>query len=101
MEASAEATPSSPEQKGSNGGAIRRAFDAILVPVLAVFTALVIGGIIIVVTDASVYAAFREGGIGAGLSTAWSAMFLAYSALYSGSPLVKVWWPQRLLFLPD
>jgi len=86
MEASAEATPSLPDKKGPDISAlIRRVLDTILVPVLAVFSALVIGGLIIIVTDANVYAAFREDGIGGGLATALNAVRVAYGALYSGS----------------
>jgi simple sugar transport system permease protein len=86
MEASAQATPSLPAKKGPDVNAIlRRGLDTILVPVLAVFSALVIGGLIIVITDANVYAAFREGGGIAGLSAALNTVRLAYGALFSGS----------------
>ena len=86
MEASTEATPTVPGDEESKGsGIIRRILDAVLVPVLAVFTALVIGGIIIVITDAAVYEAFREGGLTAGLAAAWNSMATAYGALFSGS----------------
>jgi ABC-type uncharacterized transport system permease subunit len=86
MEANASVTESSPKGKPSPFVQfLRRILDAILVPFLAVFTALVIGAIIIVVTDANVWAAFRQGGIGAGLTAIWNAVSLAYSALFSGS----------------
>jgi hypothetical protein len=86
MEANASVTESSPKGKPSPFVQfLRRILDAILVPFLAVFTALVIGAIIIVVTDANVWAAFRQGGIGAGLTAIWNAVSLAYSALFSGA----------------
>ena len=86
MQASAEARPSLPDKKRPDVKAIlRRVLDTILVPVLAVFTALVIGGLIIIITDAKVYAAFREDGLGAGLAAAINSVVVAYGALFSGS----------------
>jgi ABC-type uncharacterized transport system permease subunit len=64
---------------------IKSIFDTLLVPVLAVFSALVIGGVIIVATDPAVYAAFREGGIAAGLAAIWNSIATAYGALFAGS----------------
>ncbi len=63
---------------------MRTILDAVLVPILAVFSALVIGAVIIVVTDAEVYAAFREG-FGAGLGAIVRSVAVAYGALFSGS----------------
>ncbi len=57
---------------------------ALLIPLLAVFTALVIGALLIIVTDDSVIAAFREG-LGAGLSRSWSVIALAYGAFFTGA----------------
>ncbi len=86
MEASANATPASPEKKPSRiTDVLQRILDVLLVPVLAVFSALVIGGIIIVVTDPVVYAAFREGGFTAGLAAIWHSVSVAYGALFAGS----------------
>jgi len=86
MAASTELTPTSPESKPPQIISILTGIlDTVLVPILAVFSALVIGGIIIIVTDAAVYAAFREGGAGAGVAAAWQSVALAYSALLSGS----------------
>lgn len=86
MGASANVTPSTPDGQGPGGTAtISRILDTVLVPVLAVFSALVIGGLIIIITDPAVYAAFREGGLLAGLAAAWGAVRLAYGALLSGS----------------
>ncbi len=86
MEASANATPASPENKPSRlADMLRRILDVLLVPVLAVFSALVIGGIIIVITDPLVYTAFREGGFAAGLAEMWRTVTVAYGALFAGS----------------
>jgi ABC-type uncharacterized transport system permease subunit len=64
---------------------LKSVFDTLLVPVLAVFSALVIGGIIIVATDPAVYAAFREGGLVAGLGAIWTSISTAYGALFAGA----------------
>jgi ABC-type uncharacterized transport system permease subunit len=86
MESTARATPVPPERKQPRVLTIlRRILDTLLVPVLAVFSALVIGGIIIVVTDATVYTSFREGGVIAGLGAVWKSVSVAYAALFSGS----------------
>ena len=86
MEASANTAPSSPEEERSRAYLIfRRIIDITLMPILAVFTAMVIGGIIIVITDAAVYAQFREGGIMAGLAATWNTVYVAYAALFSGA----------------
>ena len=88
MEASTSVSPTTPEEKQPPQGAstiVRTILDTLLVPILAVFTALVIGGIIIVVTEASVYAAFRQGGVGPGLLEMWRSVSVAYGALFSGS----------------
>ncbi len=86
MAANTTVTPSSPEsQEPRVRRIVQSIIDTLLVPVLAVFTALVIGGIIIVITDASVYAAFRDGGILAGLGAVWDSVATAYGALFSGA----------------
>ncbi|MDL1861309.1 ABC transporter permease [Betaproteobacteria bacterium PRO7] len=64
---------------------LRSVLDTLLVPILAVFTALVIGGIIIVITDAAVYKAFSADGFGAGLAAMWQSVSVAYGALFAGS----------------
>lgn len=85
MEASTSVTPTSPDDQPSEGGNIlRTVFDTLLVPVLAVFSALVIGAVIIVVTDANVYAAFSQG-IGAVFSAVINSVGTAYGALFIGS----------------
>jgi simple sugar transport system permease protein len=57
----------------------------ILVPALAVFTAFFLSGLLIVLTDGVVYAAFWGGGLMAGLTAAGRSAFVAYSALLAGS----------------
>ncbi|MBE7549960.1 MAG: ABC transporter permease [Anaerolineales bacterium] len=86
MEASAKVTPTTAKDKEPpTSNLLKSILDTLLIPALAVFSALVIGGIIIVVTDAAVYAAFREGGLGAGLAAVWRSISVAYGALFSGS----------------
>ncbi|MEM7344882.1 MAG: hypothetical protein AAF485_11620, partial [Chloroflexota bacterium] len=86
MAVNADTTPSVPEDPQSTDSlrTLKGIFDIILVPILAVFTALVIGGIFIILTDANVYTAFGEG-FGAGLAAAWGSVSLAYGAMFSGS----------------
>lgn len=59
----------------------------LLIPVLAVFTGLVAGAIIIVVTDAAVVAAYRDFFRAplAALQATWKAVLGAYGALFYGS----------------
>jgi simple sugar transport system permease protein len=86
MEASVKATPTTPESKPPQLlSLLRSLLDALLVPVLAVFTALLLGGLLIVLTDASVYSAYDEGGLIAALGAAWQSAIQAYGALFSGS----------------
>ncbi|HSV85275.1 MAG TPA: hypothetical protein VLH85_01785, partial [Levilinea sp.] len=53
-----------------------------LIPLLAVFTGLVIGGIFITFTTPAVYEAVS---LGDALATAWRAVSLAYSSLFEGA----------------
>ncbi len=55
-----------------------------LMPILAIFTALVVGGIIIAAFDPNVWEAFGAG-LGAGLGAAWQSIAEAYSALFQGA----------------
>ena len=59
----------------------------LLIPALAVFTGLVIGAIVIVNTDATVLAAYRNflSAPGAALSATWKSVATAYGALFHGS----------------
>src|SRR5207244_4766930 len=60
---------------------------AILLPLLAFFTALVIGAILIVFSDAAVLTkwSYFFSGPGDALSSSWHAIYNAYSALFAGS----------------
>ncbi len=69
------------KQKTSPLGAIGR---TLLVPLLAVVTAMLIGALLIIVTDASVAAAFGDG-LGAGLAQAWAVITKAYGAFFFGA----------------
>ncbi|NJD58812.1 MAG: ABC transporter permease [Anaerolineales bacterium] len=62
----------------------RRTLQSILVPILAIFLGMVCGGIIIIITSESVWAAFQVS-IGAGLKEAWNVVATAYSALFVGA----------------
>jgi ABC-type uncharacterized transport system permease subunit/basic membrane lipoprotein Med (substrate-binding protein (PBP1-ABC) superfamily) len=55
-----------------------------LMPVLAIFTALVVGGIFIAAFDPNVWDAFGAG-LGAGLGAAWQSIVQAYTALFEGA----------------
>jgi simple sugar transport system permease protein len=68
-------------------GSERSAWQTILIPLLAVFTGLVIGAIVIVVTDATVVAAYRNffRAPGFALKATWDAVALAYGSLFAGS----------------
>jgi general nucleoside transport system permease protein len=55
-----------------------------LIPLLAVFTGLVIGGIFIIITTPAVYDAF-DVSFGQGLSAAWQTVSVAYSSLFNGA----------------
>jgi len=61
-----------------------RILRVIAIPLLAVFTGLILGGIFIIVTSEHVYAAFRVSFM-TGLSTAWQAAWQSYVALFTGS----------------
>jgi simple sugar transport system permease protein len=61
--------------------------QTLLVPLLAVFTGLVIGAIVIAITDAAVVGAFRDffRAPGTALLATWQAVATAYGALFHGS----------------
>jgi simple sugar transport system permease protein len=63
------------------------AFQSLLVPVLAVFTGLVIGGVVIAATDAGVAEAFKNFSVdpGGAFKAIWAAIATAYGALFYGS----------------
>ncbi|MFQ5612019.1 MAG: ABC transporter permease [Anaerolineae bacterium] len=88
MSVRVEAKPSTPSKQEPDAPrgrpAWRRVWDILLIPILAVFSALVIGALFIAFTDAEVYAAFREG-FGRGLAAAWRSVAVAYGAMFAGS----------------
>lgn len=77
-----------PQGEAVLGGFLQRLtarnWQATLMPVLAIFTALVIGAIFIAAFDPEVWEAFG-GGVGAGLSLAWQSIVRAYTALFEGA----------------
>ncbi len=62
------------------GPALRK----LIIPALAVFTGLVAGAILIVVTSEQVYVALGQS-FGAGVSTAWNIVITAYGSLFAGA----------------
>ena len=86
MEASTEIPVPGNEQPPNKASALAKSLlDLLLVPLLAVFSALVIGGLLIMVTDANVYTAWGDGGLGVAVAAAWRSISVAYGALFSGS----------------
>ncbi len=75
-----EVMPKPDEQKSGK----RSIWRTLAVPVLAIFTGLLLGGLIIAFTTESVYAAWDES-VGAGLKAAWEAVKVAYGALFTGA----------------
>ena len=73
---------SKPPPKGKS--TLRRIGDAVLIPLLALFTGLVIGGIFIVLTSAAFYQALDESLL-LGLKTAVDIIKTAYWALFTGA----------------
>lgn len=71
------------KKSGSRSGR----FQTMLIPVLAVFTGLVIGALFIVFTDLSVLPAWRNffSAPGEALKLSWQAVIKAYGALFAGS----------------
>jgi simple sugar transport system permease protein len=59
-------------------------WQAALMPILAIFTALVVGAIFIAAFDPEIWAAFGEG-LGVGLTASWQAIVQAYAALFEGA----------------
>jgi simple sugar transport system permease protein len=62
----------------------RGALRSLLIPVLAIVTALILGALLIIITDDTVITAFGEG-LGAGLRRAWEVISLAYGAFATGA----------------
>jgi simple sugar transport system permease protein len=63
---------------------LRQILQAITVPVLAIFTGLLLGGVFIVLTSEQFYAAMQES-ILAGLQAAWDILVISYGALFRGA----------------
>ncbi len=72
--------PQKTRQKRRSGNRWR----ALLTPVMAIVTALILGAVVIIVTDTSVYDAF-ERGFGAGLGRAVQVISTAYGAFFTGA----------------
>jgi simple sugar transport system permease protein len=62
----------------------RRALQSLLVPVLAIFTGLVLGAVVIILTTPAVYAAFQVSFLD-GIKVAWETVKIAYGALFAGA----------------
>jgi ABC-type uncharacterized transport system permease subunit len=62
----------------------KRILQSALVPILAIFLGMVMGGIIIIITSESVWIAFQESFI-AGLKESWQVVATAYGALLAGA----------------
>jgi ABC-type uncharacterized transport system permease subunit len=83
--------PKAGESKPRGGRKANRGISgllqSILIPLLAVLTGLIIGAIVIVITDPVVVAAFGDffQAPGAALAAAWKAVATAYGALFYGS----------------
>ncbi len=63
---------------------LKSAGDTLLIPALAIVTALILGALLIIFTDDTVILAFGEG-IGAGLKRGWEVISLAYGAFFYGA----------------
>jgi simple sugar transport system permease protein len=90
-EPTAEVTPApeskSPPERASRGTALSHTFQTGLIPVLAVFTGLVIGAIVVIISDVEVINAYGNffTAPGAALSATWNSIATAYGALFQGS----------------
>jgi simple sugar transport system permease protein len=65
----------------------RRILQPLTIPALAIFTALIVGSLVIVLTDLEVLAALRNffAAPGAAFSAVWKAITTAYGSLFEGS----------------
>jgi general nucleoside transport system permease protein len=63
---------------------LRQVWQVLSIPVLAIITGLLVGGVIIILTTEQVFAAWGESPL-ASLRAAWEAIRQAYSALFTGS----------------
>jgi len=69
--------------KGGRSGA-RRLVQTLLIPILAILSGLILGGLFIAFTSEEVYAAFGQS-IGSGVAASWQTMVRSYTALFLGS----------------
>ncbi|HEY2982386.1 MAG TPA: ABC transporter permease [Anaerolineales bacterium] len=85
--AAAAPAPATPPKPAPDKKAAPGLSQSLLLPLLAIFTGLVIGAIVIAVTDPGVIAAWGNlsSAPGAVFSAAWTAISTAYSALFAGS----------------
>lgn len=77
------ATPKA-TQKASRQRRSGNRWRTLLTPVMAIVTALILGAVVIVLTDTSVYDAFEQG-IGAGLGRVVQVIATAYGAFFTGA----------------
>ncbi len=65
----------------------QRVWRTLSLPILSIFTALVLGAVVIVLSDVNVLATYRDflNAPGAAVRATWEAVSLAYSALFTGS----------------
>lgn len=75
---------SQPDEETQGRGRVRRILGGLLMPVLALFSALVVGAIIIVVTDANLMTTLFSDPL-KGIGDAWSSVYNSYAALFTGS----------------
>jgi len=85
--AAAATAPQTPPKPAPDKKAASDLSQSLLLPLLAIFTGLVIGAIVIAVTDPGVIAAWGNFSSAPGVvfSAAWKAISTAYSALFAGS----------------
>jgi ABC-type uncharacterized transport system permease subunit len=72
------------QEEAEAQGRLGRIFGGLLMPALALFSALVVGGIIIVVTDAELMTTLFSDPL-KGLADSWSSVYNTYAALITGS----------------
>lgn len=82
--APSEAPEPAEEAEQRRQGRLRRSLRGLLMPVLAVFSALVVGGIIIVITDARLVGLLFSDPL-EGLANSWASVYNSYTALITGS----------------
>lgn len=71
-------------EKNRRKGKVMLRLKGATVPLLAIVTALIIGGLLIILTDETVYRAFDEG-FGSGLIQAFTVIGKAYGSFYTGA----------------